>query len=244
MSPDAAPFVPKEKAIALLSGGLDSTVSLADGLECYDVILALTFNYGQRAFGKEIRASRRIAEHYGVTHQVIPLPWLSELLPQPLSLRRGGMDAVYPSAWRTGDEDTPGFFDAKPVWVPNRNGLFLNIAAVHAEALEAQVILFGANAEEAANFPDNSEAFRERVNAALELSTLTHPRVECPMGRLDKAQIVERAVALNVPLQHIWSCYSDMETQCGQCPSCYRLRQALKKAPTGAVYRDKVSFHR
>jgi 7-cyano-7-deazaguanine synthase len=108
--------------------------------------------------------------------------------------------------------------------------------------MEAQVILFGANAEEAERFPDNSEAFRERVNAELEFSTLNHPRVECPMGHLDKARIVDRAVALNVPLQHIWSCYTDMEAQCGQCPSCYRLRQALRNASAGSVYRDKLSF--
>lgn len=231
-----------QKAVVLLSGGLDSTVSLAQGINQYEVVLALTFNYGQRAFGKEVRASRAIADYYHVRHEVIALPWLSALLPKALRVRREGVDPLVPTEWQPESRQEADFFEAKPVWVPNRNGLFLNIAATYAEAYGAQVILFGANAEEAERFPDNSEAFRERINAAFELSTLNGPQVVCPVGMLDKAQIVDRAQALQVPLHLIWSCYNDADQQCGDCPSCVRLKQALEKSPSGKAYRKELAF--
>lgn len=232
----------KEKAIALLSGGLDSTVSLAEGVEQYEVVAALTFNYGQRAFGKEIRASRAIADYYHVRHELIALPWLSSLLPKALTVRQEGREPAVPQEWQGGPEKDASFFDAQAVWVPNRNGLFLNIAAAYAETYQASVILFGANAEEGERFPDNTEAFRERMNAVFELSTLYHPKVVCPVGLLEKAQIIDRAHALNVPLNLIWSCYTDSETQCGDCPSCYRLKQALERSPSGGAYRQSLAF--
>jgi 7-cyano-7-deazaguanine synthase len=232
----------KERAVALLSGGLDSTVSLAEGMQKYDVVVALTFNYGQRAYGKEIRASRVIADHYHVDHKIIALPWLSELLPETMKMRKEGREPMVPIAWQRGAERQESFFEAKPVWVPNRNGVLINVAASFAEAYDAKVVLFGANAEEAERFPDNTEDFRDRMNDCLTLSTLNHVRVECPMGFLHKSEIVDRARELNVPLHLIWSCYADTEHQCGVCPSCYRLKDALRSSTTGSMYMEKMAF--
>lgn len=232
----------KEKAISVLSGGLDSTVALALAADQYDVILALTFNYGQRAFGKEIRASRKIAEYYGVRHQVIPLPWLAELLPQSIQARQSHTEPFIPNAWFDKAYQDEAFWEAKSVWVPNRNGLFLNIAATFAEALKASVILFGANAEEAERFPDNTDEFRQRENAAFQLSTLHPPRIECPVGMYRKVEIIQKAQELNVPLDLIWSCYTDNDTQCGYCPSCQRLKQALEKSKAASHIQNQVLF--
>jgi 7-cyano-7-deazaguanine synthase len=231
-----------EKAVALLSGGLDSTVTLVEGLQAYDVVRVLTVNYGQRAFGKEIRASRHITEHYGLRHEIVALPWLSNLLPKAMMMRRDGVDPAIPPEWDEGSERNETFFEAKPVWIPNRNGLFLNIAASYAEALGAQIILFGANIDEAERFPDNTEAFRERINNAFQLSTLSCPRVEAPLAQMTKTQIVERAKALGAPLHLIWSCYTDTENQCGNCPSCYRLKNALRQSSAGAQYLKQIAF--
>ncbi len=232
----------KERAVVLLSGGLDSTVTLAAGARQFEVVLALTMNYGQRAFGKEIRASRQIAEYYNVRHEIIALPWLSALLPQAMTMRKEGRDPEIPMAWIADEEKGESFFDAQPVWVPNRNGLFLNIAATYAEANDAQAILFGANAEEAERFPDNTQAFRDRMTHTLELSTLTHPRVETPVGEMTKSQIIDLAKELEVPLHLIWSCYTDAEKQCGYCPSCHRLKQALQDAVSGSSYLKQFTF--
>jgi 7-cyano-7-deazaguanine synthase len=218
-------------AVVLLSGGLDSTVALAETLTRRPVLLVLTFDYGQRAARREIAAAAVIAAHYGLTHRILSLPWLSELLPDALNA------ACAPEAGQSLESenesetlDRNALFDVRRVWVPNRNGLFLNIAACFAEALHAETVVFGANAEEGESFPDNTPAFRDRLNAALAFSTLSGVTVETPVGHLHKNAIVARGRELNVPFQLIWSCYEGTETPCNQCPSCLRLNAALTDA--------------
>ena len=106
------------KGIVLLSGGLDSLVSLGAGIEKYGVSLALTFDYGQKSAEYEIDASRSICEYYGIEHKVIKLDWLKSVthtvLISAISLPEGAeLDNLEQSA--------------KSVWVPNRISLFLNI---------------------------------------------------------------------------------------------------------------------
>lgn len=212
-----------EGAIVLLSGGLDSTVALADVLTRKSVLCALTINYGQRAFQNELKATQAIAAHYGVSHRIIELPWLAELLPHALTpesvLQEQGVQEK-----KAASESE--LFDVNRVWVPNRNGLFLNIAASFAEAFKVDTIVFGANAEEGADFPDNTPAFRDKLSEVFAFSTLTGVQVETPVGHLDKAQIIQRGLELKVPFDLIWSCYEEAEVQCGQCPSCIRVAQA------------------
>jgi 7-cyano-7-deazaguanine synthase len=208
-----------QAAIVLLSGGLDSSVALADVASRMRIARALTFDYGQRAAKQEIRAAKALAEHYGVAHQVIALPWLSDLLPAALQQQQeNGAPAETLSH--------ENLFDVKRVWVPNRNGLFLNIAACLAEAFNATTVIFGANAEEGADFPDNTPAFREALNQALKYSTLSGVRVEAPLERMDKKGIIQHGLKLGVPFQLLWSCYEGQERQCGQCPSCLRVKAA------------------
>lgn len=117
---------------------------------------------------------------------------------------------------------------AEAVWVPNRNGVFVNVAAAFAEALGAGLVVAGFNAEEALNFPDNSPAFVEAANAALALSTRTGVRVISYTEDLDKRQIVEIALNRGVPLNLTWSCYEDGESACGVCESCMRRARAME----------------
>lgn len=203
--------------IVLLSGGLDSTVALAEVVARGDRALALTFNYGQRSFDREMRSAGALCEHYGVPYEVVGLPWLSDLLPGPLSPNMENTD------W--------SLLGAPHVWVPNRNGVFLNIGAAYAETYDAGQVVFGANADEAAEFPDNTQDYRDAVTKALAYSTLSEVRVETPVGHLSKADIIRRGVELGVPFHLIWSCYEEGETHCGRCPSCKRLRAALGAQP-------------
>lgn len=209
--------------VVLLSGGLDSTVVLAELLNHGRSVLALTFNYGQRALNRELEATRTITKHYEVSHEIISLPWLADLLPP----------AMKPIAALDSPE-TPvtekNLFDTSRVWVPNRNGIFLNIAAAFAEATKATTIAFGANADEAIGFPDNTQAYRNCVTESLAYSTLNQVRVETPVGHLTKAQIIETAIVLDVPLHLIWSCYEGEASHCGACPSCLLLKRAFARA--------------
>jgi 7-cyano-7-deazaguanine synthase len=203
-------------AIVLLSGGLDSTVALAELLTRRPVACALTFDYGQRAAERELAATRTIAAHYQIDHQIVELPWLADLLPRALA----------PGVANNAALDEAELFDVHRVWVPNRNGLFLNIAACYAEAMGANTVVFGANAEEGESFPDNTPAFRDAMSAVFAYSTMNHVRVETPVGHLDKTGIIRRGLELDVPLHLIWSCYEGLAQQCGQCPSCLRVKQA------------------
>jgi 7-cyano-7-deazaguanine synthase len=237
---DPSSVVSGDGAIVLLSGGLDSTVALADILTRQPVACLLTFDYGQRAAKKELQATRAIADHYQLPHRAIALPWLAELLPQaltPLSvLKAHGVEAEVPASQEQ-------LFDVNRVWVPNRNGLFLNVAACFAESLEVKTIVFGANAEEGASFPDNTPAFREQLNAVFAYSTLTGVRVETPVGHMDKAQIIRYGVDLDVPFHLVWSCYENADVQCGQCPSCIRVKNAQAQVAAKSGQATAIQFN-
>jgi 7-cyano-7-deazaguanine synthase len=116
---------------------------------------------------------------------------------------------------------------AAAVWVPNRNGLFIAIAAARAESLGIRGLVVGFNREEAATFPDNSRDYLEKQNRALGLSTANHVEVFAPTIELTKSQIVVEAMGLGVPLSEIWSCYWGGTVPCGACESCQRLQRAL-----------------
>jgi 7-cyano-7-deazaguanine synthase len=215
MSPSSA----AHSAIVLLSGGLDSTVALALTLQAQPVALALTIDYGQKAVDREITAARAIATHYQVPHQVVALPWMADLMPARLSQQA--------QDWTQADQAEAQFYAAESVWVPNRNALFLSIAASYAEAKGAQTVVFGANAEEGEAFPDNTPAFRDAMTQALAYATLNHVVVSTPVGAWTKPQMVAWAKDHQVPLELVWSCYGSGQTQCGLCPSCIRLQAAL-----------------
>jgi len=206
----------KNSVIVLLSGGLDSTVALAACMQEHAVDYVLTFDYGQRAVEPEFKAAQSIAKHYGLKHQFIVLPWLKELLPNAMSAQ-----SEAPETWQGLDDDE--LFDVERVWVPNRNGVFLNIAASFAEAKRASFILFGANAEEGASFPDNTPEFQDAINHSLSYSTLKGVKVISPVGHLHKNEIVALGRRLKVPFELIWSCYGAGPEPCKACPSCLRL---------------------
>ena len=111
---------------------------------------------------------------------------------------------------------------AKAVWVPNRNGAFIEIGAAHAESIGANRLITGFNREEAETFPDNSKQYMKAINQALFFSTANHVRVISGTAHLDKKQIVRLGKKLQVPLEHIWPCYEGGPSWCRQCESCLR----------------------
>ncbi len=217
------------KSIILLSGGLDSLVSLGVCKTEYNVELALTFDYSQKAANSEISTSKKICDYYNIKHKVIQLDWLKEITHTAL----------------VSDKELPEGIDnpiesAKAVWVPNRNGLFLNIAGSFADSENYTHIILGANKEEGETFPDNTQEFADRVNAAFEYSTLNKPKVLVPLINYDKNDIVNLALKNNLPLELVKSCYNGGEKHCGVCESCTRLKNALKN--NGDTHYIKILF--
>ena len=206
-----------KKSIILLSGGLDSAAVLGLCKEEYNISLALTFNYGQKTAIKEIEASQKLCKHYDVEHKIINLDWLKEITQTALV----SQEEIATSNLGTADS-------AKNVWVPNRNGLFLNIAAAFADSYNYNYILFGANKDEGRTFPDNTEDFRKRMTSVFEFSTLNHPIVVAPLLNYNKDDIVRMSIERSIPLEYIHSCYSSTSgIHCGKCESCLHLKRAL-----------------
>ena len=214
------------KAVLLLSAGLDSAVNLALAKKELSVMLALTMNYGQRAAVQEIKHAEKLAAYYEVPHKIIDLPWLKELSPVSLTDEKAPLPEVK-------DLDKGGRARAQAVWVPNRNGLFINIAACFAENLGAGRILFGGNLEEAKHFPDNSPEFMLAANKFFKLSTWGKAELFSFTLYWHKDRIADEAVKSGVPLDLIWSCYRGEKKMCGQCESCMRLVRGMKNAGHG-----------
>lgn len=235
------------KSIALVSGGLDSLVSLAVANKETDIILALTFDYGQKSAKSEISAARKICSHYRVPLKVIRLDWLSKITSTALVNRKVQVPEISEGSLDGLQEIT--LDSAKAVWVPNRNGLFVNIAAAFAEALGADQIVAGFNSEEALTFPDNSLQFVNSVNAALKLSTLAKPKVVSYVQSFNKSGIITQGALLDVPFHLIYSCYNSGTKMCGRCESCARIKKAFKEAGRWESVRkrfrkDAVKVHR
>jgi 7-cyano-7-deazaguanine synthase len=119
------------------------------------------------------------------------------------------------------------------VWVPNRNGVFLGVAAAFAERYGCTVVVTGFNREEAAEFPDNSAEYVEAFNRGLEFSTRGAVRVVSYTLHMSKREILRRALEVGVPVGAIWSCYRGGERMCGSCASCRRLKTAIDSLPKG-----------
>lgn len=206
------------KSIILLSGGLDSLVSLGISKDM-NVKLALTFDYGQKSSKGEIETSANICRFYDIEHKVIKLEWLKNITNTALVSDK---EIPYGETLKL-DENS-----MKQVWVPNRNGLFLNIAGSFADAENYTHIIIGANREEAETFSDNTQKFIDTINAEFEYSTLNHPKVSAPLINFDKNDIVKLALAHSIPLELVRSCYKFSDKHCGECESCIRLKNALK----------------
>jgi len=211
------------KSIVLLSAGLDSTVNFCIAHQKSELCLALTFDYGQRAARSEILNAKRICEKYKVPHQVIGLPWLKAITNTALVNESADLPKLKSAELDVLEKTKES---AKNVWVPNRNGVFINIAASFAESLGANQIVVGFNAEEAVTFPDNSENYVNQVNGSLNYSTLSHPQVVSYTRNLNKKEIVILGHEVHAPFEWMWSCYESGETPCKQCESCLRYDNA------------------
>jgi 7-cyano-7-deazaguanine synthase len=217
----------KPRSIALVSGGLDSVVSLARAVKERRVESVMFFDYGQRARESERVSSMHAANFYGLPFEDVDIRWLETLSPQGMQISARQME-------------NDSLTSLEDVWIPNRNGVFLNIAAAYAERYRCDTVVTGFNREEAEEFPDNSAEYVERVNRALEMSTRNGVRVESFTIDLDKPAIIRLGLELKAPLSIIWSCYRSGERMCGRCASCVRLRAAL--TTLSADDRPRIEF--
>ena len=203
-----------KKAICILSGGMDSTLASYmaknDGYE----IIAVHFNYGQRTQDRELKAFRDICDDLKILEKYeIDIPFFTQI----------GASALTD---KTIDVPTGGIEAGVPItYVPFRNGIFLSITAAIAEKEGATAMYIGVVQEDSSGYPDCTDSFINDMKKAINQGTKkdTHIDILTPLVHLSKAQIVQEALRLNVPLEHTWSCYKEEIEACGVCDSC-RLR--------------------
>jgi 7-cyano-7-deazaguanine synthase len=210
-------------SVVLASGGLDSITNLYEAKATSNVILALTFDYGQRAAAREAEAAEWHCKKLNIPHRVLDVRWFREFTKTSLVDR----SKTVPSEMSLDDNELVKK-TAEAVWVPNRNGILLNIGAGYAEGLGAKYVVPGFNREEASTFPDNSQGFINSLNTSFSFSTNGRVQVKCFTTDLNKVQIVGRALALGIELDRLWPCYHDGSQICGQCESCLRFGRAVQ----------------
>ena len=207
------------KAVVLLSGGLDSATALAlairDGFECH----TLSVNYGQR-HQAELAAAQRIADMLGTRqHRVIALNLQTF----------GGSALTDPSI----DVPTEGAAGGIPItYVPARNTIFLSLALAWAEVLGAQAIVIGANAVDYSGYPDCRPDYLKAYEAMANLATRAavegdRLEIHAPLIRMTKAQIILAGIEAGVDFSLTVSCYQADASggACGACDAC-RIRRA------------------
>ena len=213
----------QEKAVVLVSGGLDSATVLAmaksQGFHCF----TLSFDYGQRHRAELVAAEKVAAAYPDVVHKVVTL----------------NLDSIGGSALTDKDIAVPESpTEGIPVtYVPARNTIFLSIALGWAEVLEASRIFIGVNAVDYSGYPDCRpefiEAFTQLANVATKVGVEGGVMQICaPLSALSKADIIRAGVALGVDYSATVSCYqADASGRaCGRCDSCRLRREGFEAA--------------
>ncbi len=207
-----------QRAVVLLSGGLDSATTLAmaraEGFDCY----ALSFRYGQR-HAAELDAAARVANAVGAKEHVI----------LDIDLRQFGGSALTDDIAVPKDRDLD---DTIPVtYVPARNTIFLSFALGYAEVRGARDIFIGVNALDYSGYPDCRPEYIAAFQHIADLATKAgvegnRVTIHAPLIQMTKAQIIRKGMELGVDFELTLSCYdpSPHGEPCGACDSC-RIRE-------------------
>ena len=218
----------RKKAVVLLSGGLDSTTTLAlardEGYDTY----CMSFRYGQR-HAVELQCAMNIAKVFGVKQHIVV----------DIDLRTFGASALTAAIEVPKDRSDTDMGSGIPItYVPARNTIFLSYALAWAEVLVANAIFMGSNAIDYSGYPDCRpeyiDAYQRMANLATQAGVegKTELRIRAPLIDKRKAEIIQIGMALGVDYSLTLSCY-DPDTEgsaCGGCDSCLLRKKGFKEA--------------
>ncbi|MEM0245513.1 MAG: 7-cyano-7-deazaguanine synthase QueC [Thermoplasmata archaeon] len=202
------------KAVVLLSGGLDSSTTLAIAINQGYEVYPITFKYGQR-HSKELESAKKISNYYGLKLKIIDI-----------SLDKIGGSALTDNYDVPERKDISEIGDEIPItYVPARNTIFLSIALSYAEVIGAEKIFIGINALDYSGYPDCRPEYVEEFNKLSRLATKVGVEgrpieIVAPLIFLKKGEIIKKGIELGVPYELTWSCYRGGEKACGKCDSC------------------------
>lgn len=211
-----------KKAVAVVSGGMDSTVLVYQLIgEGYDVTM-LSVDYGQK-HRVELDHARRTASKFGLEHHIADLRGITQLISKS-SL--------------TSDQDVPdGHYaeeNMKQTVVPNRNAIMMNVAIGFAITIGAECVATAIHSGDHFIYPDCRPEFVETLNAlavtANEGFLANNFHVYAPYVHVPKDAIAEIGARLGVDWRDTWSCYKGGDKHCGSCGTCYERREAFTLA--------------
>jgi len=223
-----------KKAVVLLSGGLDSTVTLAYALSEGRDAIPISFRYGQR-HSRELEAARAVSMHYRLKHHVVIDLDLSAFRKSALTSKE-----VRVPKRESANEIKDGI---PATYVPARNIIFLSIAAGVAETEGADEIFIGANSIDYSGYPDCRPEFFEAFEEVLKNGTKAGVEgnavmVAHPILQMTKAEIVLLGKKLGAPLHLTWSCYEGGGKACGRCDSCLLRLKGFEEAG----FKDEIEY--
>lgn len=247
-----------DKVFVLLSGGIDSTTTLAMAREDFPKaeFEAVSMDYGQR-HRKEMDRAKQICDHYGIPHHIQPLPNMM----QGMLVDKGEQNEVIPKASYA---DLPQ--GISPTYVTFRNGLMLSVLAARAQgwvmeqqkrytedkvidagpygktskaafdAISGNKQLFdayiycGVHADDGANwaYPDCTPEFIGGMANAIFIGSYNRVRLRTPLLFMSKAEVVRNGLRLDAPYELTWSCYVGEDKHCGECPTCLSRKEAFE----------------
>jgi len=214
-------ITPKPKAVCLVSGGMDSAVTLAIALLEYDVY-ALHVMYGQRTQERELQSFRDLIAYYGIENSIIiSMDYMGRIGASALTDKNIGVPSK---------ESPKGIISI--TYVPFRNAQFLSAAVAWAEAIGASKVFIGAVEEDSSGYPDCRETFFKAFNAMVDEGTRPESKIEIitPVLHMKKSEIVKKGIKLKVPFELTWSCYKNIDKACGVCESCILRNRAFNSA--------------
>jgi 7-cyano-7-deazaguanine synthase len=205
----------KEKAIVLLSGGIDSAVSLWWARSKGWDVRPLTFHYFRRP-PQEVVATHALLNASKIDGlREIDLPFLREVD----DLKTEGLENRHLLASPEG-------------YIPARNMVFYALAAYEAEPLGARWVIGGHNGSDPDTFPDSSPKFFNIFNSMYRLGLWSYAKtpvqILLPLSGKSKVEVVRLGLEFKVPFEITWSCYWDRDVHCGTCASCVERKDAFR----------------
>jgi 7-cyano-7-deazaguanine synthase len=206
-----------DKALVMLSGGLDSATCLYWAKEKYSEVIAITFNYFGRLV-QEKHASVQLVKAAGINKLIeIDLPFVKEV----------GNSSYYSERFK----ESSHLSAQESSYVPARNLIFYSIGAHYAEYLGAKWIIGGHNLHDAKFFKDASKRFIDKINILFKEGCLLCNdqayQILLPLSRMNRKQIIRLAIKLKAPVELTWSCHREGTVHCGSCYACKQRLEAF-----------------
>jgi len=215
-----------KKAITLISGGLDSCVASFIAKEKGYKLYAISFRYGQR-HEKELKCAKKISNTLDVKEHIFIDIDFNQY--SKATLIDSSSDKIQNHEFVDIGKEIPS------TYVPGRNTIFLSLALAYAESIDADAIFIGVNAIDYSGYPDCRpeyiNAYQQMANLATKKGIQGKPiKIETPLIKLKKSEIIKIGLKLKAPLEDTWSCYRGKKKACGHCDSCLLRLKGFKEA--------------